>query len=115
MEIENISAFQLWKIGKEPRVAHAGVSCQYAMGAGSANRQGCFWQVPDALTEHTGRYAMIDRQQDIDLWNFNVAHDSFGGEVQQRGILVILCEFCFKGVIQRHGFRQLIVVVLGTF
>ena len=62
VEIENVAILQFWKIGKETRVAHAGMSCQYAMGAGSANRQGCFWQVPDALTEHTGRYTMVDRQ-----------------------------------------------------
>ena len=115
VEIEHISVFQLWKVGEQPCIAHAAVSCQHAMGAFAANGQGCFGQMSNAFTEHTGGYTVVDRQQDIDLWNLDVAHDPFGGEIQQCWVLVILCELCFKGISQRHGFRQVVIVVLGTF
>ena len=42
VEIENVSVFQLWEVGEQPRIAHAGVPSQHAVGTFTAHwHAGC--------------------------------------------------------------------------
>jgi len=53
---------------------------------------------------------VVDGQQNIDLRNFNVAHDSFGGEVQERWVLVVFLQLTFKRIGHGNRVSQLPVV-----
>ena len=53
-----------------------------AVGAGSAYRQGATQQMPHAFAQGTVPGSVIDGQVDIDFRDFNIAHDSVPGEVE---------------------------------
>ena len=81
VEVENVPVLKLGKVGKKPSTTHAAVPSQHAVGAFAAHGQRGFGQMTNALAEYSRRYAVINRQQDVDLGDLDIPHDPFGSEI----------------------------------
>ena len=74
MNIEFVPNLQLWKIGKQPGMTHAGMSRKNRMGTFAAHGQAGLWQMSHTFVQHRRADSVIHRQGYIDFGNLNVRH-----------------------------------------